>query len=123
MKETYYIKVGKRYKPVREYDSQLMDSFPEGCHLVVSFPGTTSYLYNIKPDMAALEAAFRVAVETGKITDEIRKVCEARPKHPWGKKQQEAFKKFQEESGLDMVYLDYPSIMDIVEAMRRAVCG
>ena len=122
MKETYYIKVGKRYKPVREYDSQLMDSFPEGCHLVVSFPGNTSYRYNIKPDTAALEAAFRVAAENGKIADEIRKVCEAKPREPWGDKQKAAFKKFQEESGLDMFYLGYPSIQDIVEAMRRAIC-
>ena len=122
MKETYYIKVGKRYKPVREYDSQLMDSFPEGCHLVVSFPGNTSYRYNIKPDTAALEAAFRVAAENGKIADEIHKVCEAKPRKPWGDKQKAAFKKFQEESGLDMFYLGYPSIQDIVEAMRRAIC-
>ena len=122
MKETYYIKVGKRYKPVREYDSQLMDSFPEGCHLVVSFPGNTSYRYNIKPDTAALEGAFRVAAENGEIADEIRKVCEAKPREPWGEKQKAAFKKFQRESGLDMVYLEYPSIQDIIEAMRRAIC-
>ena len=123
MKETYYIKVGKRYKPVREYDSQLMDSFPEGCHLVVSLPGWTSYRYNIKPDTAALEAAFRVAVEKGGLADKIREVCEAKPRMPWTERDQKAFEQFKKDSGREFYYLDYPSIMDIIEAMRGAICG
>ena len=122
MKETYYIKVGKRYKPVREYDSQLMDSFPEGCHLVVSFPGNTSYRYNIKPDTAALEAAFSVAVENGKLADKVRDVCEARPRMPWTQRDQKAFERFKKDTGREFYYLEYPSIQDIIEAMRRAIC-
>ena len=123
MKETYYIKVGNRYKPVREYDSQLMDSFPEGCHLVVSFPGNTSYRYNIKPDTAALEAAFRVAVEKGGLADKIREVCEAKPRMPWTERDQKAFERFKKDTGREFYYLEYPSIRDIIEAMRGAICG
>ena len=35
MKKVYYIKEGRRYVPVAEYDQDLMDSFPKGTHIVV----------------------------------------------------------------------------------------
>jgi hypothetical protein len=57
MKKTFYEKIGRKYVPVKEYDSELMGSFPKGTHLVVCNPGSTSYRYNVDPDYASLIAA------------------------------------------------------------------
>ena len=57
MKKTFYEKIGRKYVPVKEYDSELMGSFPKGTHLVVCNPGSTSYKYNVDPDYASLIAA------------------------------------------------------------------
>ena len=42
MKETFYRKIGHRYKPVLEYDSNMLDAFPAGAHLVVCEPGCSA---------------------------------------------------------------------------------
>jgi len=39
MKKIYYEKVGRKYIPVSEYDSNLLDGFTKGNHLVMSYPG------------------------------------------------------------------------------------
>jgi len=63
MKKVFYEKVGRRYIPVSEYDSDLVSSFPEGSHLVVVRPGATSTHYKINPDYVPLIAAGKVAKE------------------------------------------------------------
>lgn len=60
MKKLYYIKEGRKYVPVAEYDSDLMDSFHKGTHLVQVYPGGSSRRYNIEPNYAAMIAAGRV---------------------------------------------------------------
>lgn len=61
MKKIFYEKVGRRYKPVYEYDTYLMDSYPRGSHVVICYPGGKSTRYNIEPEYAPLVAAARVA--------------------------------------------------------------
>lgn len=61
MKTTFYKKVGRRYVPVHEYDSEFVDSFPKGSHLVQCYPGGKSRRFNIDPNYAAMIAAGRVA--------------------------------------------------------------
>ena len=61
MKKIYYEKVGRKYVPVAEYDSDYLDAFPKGSTLVICHPGGQSRRYNIDPDYAALIAAARVA--------------------------------------------------------------
>ena len=39
VKKVYYEKIGRRYRPVAEYDSDLLDSFPKGSHLICVYPG------------------------------------------------------------------------------------
>lgn len=56
MKRVFYEKVGRRYKPVSEYDSDLMDSFDLGDHLVSKRPGITSRR-KIDPAFAPMIAA------------------------------------------------------------------
>lgn len=57
MKKIYYEKIGRKYVPVREYDSDFMDAWPKGTHLVMSYPGGQSKRYNIDPNYAAMIAA------------------------------------------------------------------
>lgn len=61
MKKIFYEKIGGRYYPVSEYNSEWIDSFRKGAHLVVSRPGMTSRRYNIDPNYATLIAASLVA--------------------------------------------------------------
>lgn len=61
MKKIFYEKVGRRYVPVSEYDSNLIDSVPKGTHLIMCYPGGQSTRYNIEPNYAAMIAAGRVA--------------------------------------------------------------
>ena len=61
MKKVFYEKVGRRYKPVSEYNSELLDAFPEGTHIVICYPGGRSTRYNIDPALAPMIAAGRYA--------------------------------------------------------------
>ena len=61
MKKIYYEKRGRRYYPVSEYDSDLLDGFTKGSHLVCVYPGGSSRRYNVEPNYAAMIAAGRVA--------------------------------------------------------------
>jgi hypothetical protein len=61
MKKIFYEKVGRRYKPVYEYDQTLMDAFPKGTHIVMCYPGGQSTRYNVNPNYAAMIAAGRLA--------------------------------------------------------------
>lgn len=77
MKKLYYEKRGRRYYPVSEYDSEYLDSFPKGNHLVMVYPGGSSRRYNIDPNYAGMIAAGRVALD--RISESIRQSTELRP--------------------------------------------
>ena len=77
MKKTYYEKQGRRYVPVAEYDNDWMDSFPEGNHLIMCYPGGVSRRYRIEPALAPMIAAGRLAMEV--ITDRVYQASEVRP--------------------------------------------
>jgi len=77
MKKIYYEKVGRRYKPVAEYDSVYLDSFPKGNHLVMCYPGGSSRRFNIEPAYAPMIAAGRVAEDA--ICRRIQQETELRP--------------------------------------------
>lgn len=76
-KKIYYEKQGRKYVPVREYDSDLMDSFPAGTHLVMCYPGGTSRRYNIDPALAPMIAAGRYCEDA--IARAIMRAHEVRP--------------------------------------------
>ena len=77
MKKIYYEKKGRRYVPVAEYDSDYLDSFPAGNHLVMCYPGGSSRRFRIDPALAPMIAAGRYAEEA--ITGRIREATELRP--------------------------------------------
>ena len=76
-KKIYYEKVGRKYVPVSEYDSDYLDSFGKGTHLVMCYPGGSSRRFNIQPDYASLIAASRVAEDA--MCQAISKASEMRP--------------------------------------------
>ena len=120
MKKTYYEKVGRRYKPVAEYDSDYLDSFPKGAHLVMVYPGGSSRRFNIEPAYAPMIAAGRVA--EGAITEAIRKASDLRPRSkPITPGQRKAWDKLVKEFGEEARQLEWPSAREVAEAGIRAM--
>ena len=119
-KKTFYQKVGRRYVPVKEYDSELMDSFPAGAHLVMSYPGGKSIRYNINPEYAPMIAAGRVSEDA--IRSAITKASELRPtRQPLTEGQRKAWNKLKKEFGDEFFGLRGASIHDCVEAGVKAM--
>lgn len=119
-KKIYYEKVGRRYKPVAEYDSTYMDSFPKGNHLVMCYPGGSSRRFNIDPNYAAMIAAGRVAEDA--ISAAIVKAGEMRPhKTPITEKQRKAWENLAKAFGDERYYIEIPSAREISEAGVKAM--
>ena len=120
MKKIFYEKVGRKYVPVAEYDNELLDSFPKGNHLVMSYPGGTSRRFNIDPNYAAMIAAGRVAEDA--ICKAISKASELRPKStPITPGQRKAWEKLAKEFGDDLCTLHGLSVHDCAEAGVKAM--
>ena len=120
MKKIYYEKRGRRYIPVSEYDSDYLDSFSKGAHIVMSYPGGQSRRYNIDPNYAAMIAAGRVAEDA--ICRAISKASEMRPaRTPITPGQQRAWKKLAKEFGDELCTLNGLSVHDCAEAGVRAM--
>jgi len=120
MKKIYYEKVGRRYKPVYEYDQTLMDAFPKGTHLVMCYPGGASRRFNIDPNYAAMIAAGRVAESA--MTDAIRRASELKPrKKTITPGQKAAWEKLAREFGDDLATLESSCAYDIAQAGLKAL--
>jgi hypothetical protein len=120
MKKIYYVKEGRRYKPVSEYDSDLVDSFHRGTHLVMVYPGGSSRRYNIDPALAPMIAAGRYAEDA--ICRAISKASEMRPqKTPITEAQQKAWRKLAKEMGDELCTLTGLSVRDCAEAGVQAM--
>ena len=120
MKKIYYTKEGRKYVPVAEYDSDLLDSFSKGTHLVMVYPGGTSRRFNIDPNYAAMIAAGRVAEDA--ICRAIAKASELRPQRsPITEGQQKAWKNLAKEMGDELCTLYGSSARDCAEAGVKAM--
>jgi hypothetical protein len=120
MKKIYYEKIGRRYRPVAEYDSDLLDSFHRGSHLVMCYPGGSSRRFNVEPNHAAMIAAGRVAEDA--ICKALNQASEMRPaKTPITPAQQRAWKKLAKEFGDELCTLHGTSVRDIAEAGVQAM--
>jgi len=115
MKKIYYEKKGRRYVPVSEYDSEYLDSFPKGNHLVMCYPGGSSRRFRIDPALAPMIAAGRFAEDA--ISTSIRQASEMRPQRtPITEGQRRAWKKLAKEFGDDLATLTIPCARDMAEA-------
>lgn len=120
MKKIFYEKVGRRYKPVYEYDQTLMDAFPKGTHLVICYPGGQSTRYNVKPNYAAMIAAGRVAEDV--ISKEIMRASDLRPKSaPITQEQKDAWDHLVKVFGPEARYLEWPSAREVAEQAVKAM--
>jgi hypothetical protein len=120
MKKTYYEKVGARYVPVSEYDSEYLDSFSKGTHIVMCYPGGQSRRYNIDPDYAALIAAGRVAEEA--MSKAMYDASQLKPsKTPITSGQRRAWRKLAKEFGEELYQLNGVSTHDIVQSGLKAL--
>lgn len=117
-KKVLYEKVGRRYQPVAEYNSEYLDSFPKGHHLVTCNPGGTSRKFNIEPDYAAMIAAGLVAQDA--ISGAICKASEIRLSHtvrktPLTPEQREAWDNLIKVFGNDARQLEWASAREMAE--------
>lgn len=120
MKKIYYVKEGRRYVPVAEYDDDLIDSFHKGTHLVMVYPGGQSRRYNIEPALAPMIAAGRYAEDA--ISAAITKQSELRPhRAPLTKGQRTAWENLAKEFGEDLCTLHGASVRDCAEAGVKAM--
>jgi hypothetical protein len=119
-KKVYYEKVGRRYKPVAEYDNQYLDSFPKGCHLVMVTPGISSRRFNIDPAFAPMIAAGHYAEDV--ISKAVVKASEMRPHNkPITEKQRRAWANLAQAFGDDRYYIEIPSAREVAEAGIKAM--
>lgn len=123
MKRIFYEKVGKRYKPVSEWDHALMDALPKGAHLVMVYPGGKSTRYKIDPNHAALIAASRVAEDA--ISSAILKATEIRRQgnreRQLTSEQRAAWENLVKEFGDSAKQLEWPSARECAEAGSKAL--
>ena len=120
MKKVYYEKRGRRYVPIAEYDSDYLDSFPKGDHLVSVYPGGSSRRFCIDPNYAALIAAGRVAEDA--ICSAMHKASEAKPtRKPITERQRAAWENMKKEFCDEFFGLTLPSSRDLAEAGVKAM--
>ena len=120
MKKIYYEKKGRRYVPVSEYDSEYLDSFSKGTHIVMCYPGGQSRRYNIDPNYAAIIAAGRVAEDA--VRKAIHKASEMRPKSAaLTEEQRAAWEHLIAVFGEDARMLQWPAARDIAETAVQAL--
>lgn len=120
MHKTYYTKVGRRYIPVAEYDSDAMNSFPYGAHVVVTKPGSTLRYFKVEAEYAAMIAAGMVAQDS--ISQVICNKLSARPsQQPVTDEQKAAWQALARAFGKDILPLEYPSVRDATAAGVQAM--
>jgi len=119
-KKIYYEKRGRRYVPVSEYDSDFVDSFSKGNHLIMCYPGGKSVRYNVDPALAPMIAAGRVAEDS--MSKAIHDASELRPRQKeLTVEQQRAWKHLIKLLGDDAYALQINSARDIAEAGLNAI--
>ena len=120
VKTVFYEKVGRKYIPVREYDSLLQESFPKGAHLVITYPGGRSTRYNVDPNHAGLIAASRIAEDAMAMA--LVMASELKPTTtPITESQRRAWQHLAKELGNDLCTLQAASAHDIAQAGINAL--
>lgn len=122
MKKIFYEKIGRKYVPVSEYDSNLLDALPKGTHMIQCYPGGKSTRYNIDPSYAPMIAAGRVAEDA--ISSHIMKVSAARPRSdrkPLTPEQLNAWQHLSDVMGDERYALEYCSYREAAEEGVKAM--
>ncbi len=119
-KTIFYKKVGRRYVPVYEHDSTLMDALPKGTHMIQVYPGGRSTRYNVNPAYGPMIAAGRVAEDV--ISKELMRASDLRPKRaPLTEAQRLAWENLVKEMGEEARTLEWPSAREAAEKAVEAM--
>ena len=122
MKKLYYIKEGRKYVPVSEYDSDLLDSFHKGTHLVMVYPGGQSRRYNVDPNYAAMIAAGRVCEDAiSRVIMEHSALRVPEKQKPLTEDQLAKWKALAESFGEERYALEWCSYREAAEAGVKAM--
>jgi hypothetical protein len=116
---TYYVKRGRRYIPVSEYDGDLMSALPEGSHLVTVAPGSRSTVASVNP--ANKEVLAVVEKHRNELCRVLLAASEMRPMLPLSPKQRDAWAALQKALGSRVATLSVDSANDIVNAFINAI--
>ena len=119
---TFYRKIGRRYVPALEHDSELMDALPAGDHLISVRTGTQSRRFNIDPALAPMIAAGLYAEDA--IVKAIFEAQSIRPEEPTvrlTKRQQELVTELTASMRRQDARWLRPSSRDAAEAAVRAM--
>lgn len=120
MKKTFYEKVGRKYIPVREYDSEWNNSYQYGTHLVVSENGKRLTRFDIDPEFAPLVAAATFAEDA--VIDAIVKAQEAKPKRqPITERQAQLWRELAESFNAQDYVIYRPAARDAAEAATKVL--
>ena len=120
MTDVFYVKEGRKYKPVSYYDSKVMDGFAVGTHIVMVYPGGSSRRYKIDPNYAAMIAAGRVAEDA--VSQAIVKASEMRPhRKSITEEQRVAWDNLSKAFGDERYAVEIPSAREIAEAGVKAM--
>ena len=119
MSETIYIKSGRRYKPIYEYDQKVCDSFPIGSHLVVSEPGHQITRYNVSPNFAPVLAALASGREA--FVNALQKATLLTPQKKLNAKELTAFEAWKKATGEETRMLESASASDVYDAFEKAI--
>jgi hypothetical protein len=115
--DTFYIKEGRRYKPVSYYDSKVLDGFPVGSHMVMVYKGGSSRRFNVNPNYAAMIAAGRIAEDA--ISNALCKASDLRMQRSKERQltpeQKAAWDHLVEVMGPEAKYLEWPSAREACE--------
>jgi hypothetical protein len=120
-KHVFYKKEGRKYIPVSEYDSDLLDAVPRNCTtLIHSYKNGQMRRYNIEPSLAPMVAA-SMALEQS-MTDILSKASEYKPAStPLTPAQRKAWAALSKSFGVTNMTLYGPSLHDIAESMLKAI--
>jgi len=114
MKTVFFKKEGKKYIPVSEYDSDVLDSLPYGDHLISVYPGGMSRKM-IDPNFAAMIAAGRYAEDS--IAKKVQEASDLRPKNALlTQEQRDAWAALSVAFGEEIHTLAWPSSWDAAKA-------
>jgi hypothetical protein len=115
-KKTFYVREGRTYRPIKEYDPEFCDAIPHGTHLTICLPNGKITRYNVEPDFAPMIAAGAVAAEA--ISKALIKASELRHeiKRPLTEEQKAAWDHLIQLLGSEARYLASPSVWEAVQA-------
>lgn len=118
---TLYVKRGRRYHPVGEYDNEALDMLPYGSHLVAVFPGKRIVTYQVNPDHAGLLTALQEHEKT--LVSAIQTASARHIEHRSGSaRERRAIKAYQDIMGPDgMLIIARPAALNVLDGLKKAI--